>query len=223
MQSENSKYPILDNIDVPDDIIQVWQETLNILARFTDIPAALIMRVHSKEIEVFLSSKSEGNVYSKGEIASLDSGLYCETVMDTRKKLLVPNAKKDPVWDHNPDIKLGMISYCGMPLIWPNGEIFGTICILDKKENEYTQQQSELLEMFRDLVQISLKAIYSCHQLALDKAAMEELNKKLEIFNTIMVEREMRIIEMKKEINAMCKAMEQEPKYKEIEAYKPEI
>jgi len=33
----------------------------------------------------------------------------------------------------------------------------------------------------------------------------------------------MRIIEMKKEINAMCKAMEQEPKYKEIEAYKPEI
>ncbi|MEI7868728.1 MAG: hypothetical protein WCI11_12620 [Candidatus Methylumidiphilus sp.] len=49
-------------------------------------------------------------------------------------------ALKDPDWDHNPDIKLGMISYCGLPLTWPDGHIFGTLCILDEKENAHNQR-----------------------------------------------------------------------------------
>jgi len=35
--------------------------------------------------------------------------------MATRNELLVPNALKDPEWDHNPDIEFGMISYLGLP------------------------------------------------------------------------------------------------------------
>ena len=118
------KYPILDDIEVPEKEMENWQITIDMLAEIAGIPAALIMRVHAQEIEVFVSSDSPGNVYHHGEKILLDSGLYCETVMSTQRKLVVPNALKDPNWGHNPDIKLGMISYCGLPLTWPNGEIF---------------------------------------------------------------------------------------------------
>jgi len=154
------KYPTLDDIEVPEKEIENWQTTADILSKIANIPAALVMRVHADEIEVFVSSHSSGNVYHHGEKAPLDSGLYCETVMNTQHELLVPNALKDPLWDKNPDIALGMISYLGLPLNWPGGQLFGTICILDKQENAYSRWIRDLLERFRDSIQFRLKGIY---------------------------------------------------------------
>ncbi len=94
-----------------------------------DVPAALIVRVHPPTIEVFVASQSEGNLYQRGEEADL-MGLYYNWVMGKQEKLLVPNARKNPNWNENPDIRLGMISYLGYPLVWPNGDIFGTIVCL---------------------------------------------------------------------------------------------
>ena len=105
--------------DVPEDYLRKWQETINVLARVFDVPAGLIMRVLPEDIEVLVSSQSEGNPYEHGERAKLDTGLYCETVMATQAPLHVPDALKDPEWENNPDIALNMISYLGMPLHQP--------------------------------------------------------------------------------------------------------
>jgi len=137
-----------------------WQATTDLLAEIAGIPAALIMRVYAREIEVFVSSHSAGNVYRRGEKTVLDTGLFCEAVMSTRRELLVSNALKDPVWDSNPAVKLGMISYFGFPLSWPGGEIFGTLCILDKQENAYSERTRRLMERFRDSIQFNLASIY---------------------------------------------------------------
>ena len=154
------KYPILDEIDVPGKVIENWQITVDLLSKISNTPSALIMRVHAEDIEVFVSSHSAGNVYHVGERSPLNFNLYCETVMNTRNKLLVPNALQDPLWDKNPDIALGMISYCGLPVTWPGGQIFGTICILDKQENACSQLIFDLMERFRDSIQLSLIGIY---------------------------------------------------------------
>lgn len=169
VEVKNKKYPIIDDLKVPEDVIQSWQKNIDLLAKIVDVPAALIMRVHSNDIEVFLKSYSKGNVYKNGEKAMLDTGLYCETVMDSRSELLVPSATKDPDWDCNPDIELGMISYCGLPLIWPNGEIFGTICVLDVKENHYSKQYRDLLAQFQQSIQLSLQSIYNENELLNEK------------------------------------------------------
>jgi len=184
---KKAKYPIFDDIEVPEKVIENWQSTVDILAKISNVPAALIMRVHADEIEVFVSSHSAGNVYHAGEKAPLNNDLYCETVINTQRELLVPNALKDPLWDKNPDIKLGMISYCGLPVTWPGGRLFGTICILDKQENAYSRLIRDILERFRDSIQFSLAAIYEAslamHEIAERKqaeAALLESQAKLE-------------------------------------------
>ena len=115
---------------VPSQIIQKWQEVVDLLAEILRVPSALIMKVEPPSIRVFVRSETAGNPYERDELASLNTGLYCETVMKTRKLLLVPNALIDEEWNANPDIKLGMISYMGVPVAWPDGDIFGTICVL---------------------------------------------------------------------------------------------
>ena len=160
-------------LQVSEDIFQGWQQTVDLIAELARIPAALIMRVSQHEIEVFVSSDSQGNPYEKGMKEHLGNGLYCETVIEDQTQLLVPNALKDPDWDANPDIELGMISYCGLPLSWPNGEPFGTICMLDSDENCYTPQAINLLQRFQQTLETDLRIIFEKH-------SFEQANLQLE-------------------------------------------
>ncbi len=127
-------------------IVDKWQLLIDTAARLAQVPSGLIMRLNEKTIEVFLKSNTKGNPYEVGEEAKLDYGLYCENVIGTQKKLLVPDATKSNVWKkNNPDVDINMISYLGFPVNWPDGEVFGTVCLLDNKENKYNKDYENLL------------------------------------------------------------------------------
>lgn len=130
------------------------------LASLCDVPSALVMRVHTHDIEVYASAATGQTPYKVGDKERLDSGLYCEDVMARNAALLVPDATQDPEWCNNPDIKLGMISYLGFPLKWPDGKIFGTICILDRKNNAYTSKIEQTVDLFRSIVEDQLALVY---------------------------------------------------------------
>lgn len=153
-----SRNPILDEQEIPDGILESWQITTDLLAKIAMTPAARVMRALAHENEVLVASC--GSTYRRGEKSPLRTGRYCEAVMSTRDRVVVTNALKDPNWDHNPEIAQGMISYCGLPLTWPSGEIFGTLCLLDTKENAYQAPIHHLIERFRDSMQLNLADIY---------------------------------------------------------------
>ena len=158
--------------EVPEEYIRKWQKTIDVLAGIFNVPAGLIMRVLPQEIEVLVSSRTESNPYEPGEKANLETGLYCETVMATRAPLHVPDALKDPVWDANPDIELNMTSYIGMPLIWPDNSVFGTVCVLDGKQLASSQNHMQLVEQFKDLIERDFQMLVNNKQL---KDASREL------------------------------------------------
>src|ERR1700690_2112732 len=143
------------SIEVPSEIIQKWQEIVNLLAEIMHVPSASIMRVDPPHIKVFVSSTSEGNPCEPG---ALDTGPYCETVMKTGQPLLIPDALENEAWKANPYLRLGLVSYLGVPIGWPNGRIFGTICVRDNKRNEYSEAYLKLLLHFRDMLQADLKS-----------------------------------------------------------------
>jgi PAS domain S-box-containing protein len=118
------------------------------------------MRVDPPRIKVFVSSTSEGNPCEPG---ALDTGPYCETVMKTGQPLLVPDALENEAWKANPHVRLGMISYLGVPIAWPDGRLFGTICVRDNKRNEYSGAYLRLLLHFRDMLQADLKSFATLH------------------------------------------------------------
>jgi two-component sensor histidine kinase len=142
-----------------------WQHILDLAAHIIGVPAGLIMRIHEQDIEVFLSSQTDKNPYIPHETAQLQTGLYCETVVGKRQNLMVPNALTDPLWDHNPDIALDMVSYFGVPIRWPDGELFGTFCVLDRKERYYEDLHQDLIEQLRQIIEGDLKFLSHYHQL----------------------------------------------------------
>ena len=98
--------------EVDEHTLAGWQAIVNLMAKICDVPAGLIMRVTSADIEVFVSSQTDGNPYHVGDKERLaGSGLYCEHVVRTASSLHVPDARADDNWCNNPDIKLNMIAY----------------------------------------------------------------------------------------------------------------
>lgn len=163
------------DICIPNEMLDSWQIIANLLAETVSVPAALIMRVHEEHIEVFTANNNAAHPYHPGEKEPLNQTLYCETVIETGQKLHIPNAIIDPEWKNNPDAELGFIAYYGLPIYWPNGEPFGTICVLDKKENHFLQTYQVLLESFRDTIEAQLKTLYQ--------------NKRLQQLNTALKSR----------------------------------
>src|ERR1700752_269937 len=155
---------MLHSTQVPAEIMRKWQGIVDLLADIVRVPSALIMRVEPPNIKVLIASESRENPYEPDEEASLNTGLYCETVMSTRRPLLVPDALQDEAWKSNPDIKLGMISYLGVPISWPDGAIFGTICVLDRQSNGYSDLYVKLLLQWRDVLQADLTSIATSEQ-----------------------------------------------------------
>lgn len=139
-----------------------WQGLVDLMAEVLAVPAGLIMQVVGEDIEVAVSSRVEGNPYHVGERICLhDSGLYCETVIRTCAELHVPNALALERWRLNPDVELNMVSYLGYPLHWPDQSPFGTICVLDCKENHYSEKYKHIIQGLRDVVENDLKRDYT--------------------------------------------------------------
>lgn len=196
------------SVEIPLDTMQSWQEVVDIISRLANVPAALIMRLENEFIDVLVSSQSIGNPYITGHKDVCDgSGLYCEHVLKTGSKLLVPNALEDDKWKNNPDVELGMVSYLGFPIILPNRKHFGTICILDNKENPYSEDVERLMSKFKSLLESNLEIIFMNHILGDNNRRLSDYLHEIQLLRGIVP------------ICSGCKSIRIENEWRPIENY----
>ena len=165
-----------------EQLTQRWQAVINIIARHYDVPSCLVMKLEDEHIKVHLSSTTQpqDNPYAVGDKEHFkDSGLYCEYVINNQKMLQVSNALTNPEWDHNPDIKLGMIAYLGVPLCWPDKSPFGTLCVLDKKERVFPAEFEQLLLQLSQIFELDLSLAHEIEQRKKAQAELLQAQEKL--------------------------------------------
>lgn len=145
-------------------VLEEWQGVVDILAQTLRVPSAVITRFEAPMIEVVRTSQSEGNPYSSGlRVKMLDH--YCEGIFKTGRKVQIENAPEDPQWNNAPEIEYGIVSYLGLPIHYPDGDLFGTICVLDRTPNRYDKRSEKLLTHFRNLVEAHIQLAEKNRQL----------------------------------------------------------
>lgn len=110
------------NLKIPVEMLVNWQGLIEHVADIASIPTSLIMRLQPETIEVCVTNTHQKNPFHVGDAESLSGNLMCKTVIDSQQMLIVDNALKSERWCDNPDAKLGLISYCGLPINWPTGQ-----------------------------------------------------------------------------------------------------
>ena len=159
---------------IEEDVVDKWQDILDLAIQMFKVPNALIMRLHEDDLEVYAKSSNEENRFTKNKHAAIGVGHYCETVIGNDEMLMVEDATSDPLWKDNPDVKVGLTNYLGFPLKWPDGEVFGTMCLLDENNKTYEPEQIELLEALKGNIEKDLSLLDRNVQLT---KSLDELEK----------------------------------------------
>jgi transcriptional regulator with GAF, ATPase, and Fis domain len=171
---------IVSDTAIPDSILDKWQNVVDIMAEILLVPSAILTRVDPPEIEVVRSAQQKENPYKAGDKVAM-ANHYCETVITKKEKLHISYAPSDPAWYNAPEIKYGMYAYLGFPLCWPDGNIFGTICVLDNKENAFGNRYEKVLLEFRDVIETHLSLLVANEQLRKALAEVKILRGMLPI------------------------------------------
>lgn len=155
-----SKHPFISQ-----DLLEQWQTIMDILSIIMASPIALIMRYEATHFRVCVKNEAQSNPFEIGETVENGTGSYCESVINDDNPLLIENAILDEKWLHAPEVELGLINYLGFPLRWPNGDAFGTICILNTKAVSYSDKQQQLMLQIRNIVESNLELLEKNQQL----------------------------------------------------------
>ncbi|PXV60991.1 PAS domain S-box-containing protein [Halanaerobium congolense] len=146
------------NKKIPIEMQDKWQNIVNILVKTAGSSDALITRFDPPFLDVFKASDNLENIFAEGMRSRL-SGHYCEAVIKNEKKVMIVNALENSKWKDSIDAQAGLNAYLGYPLKWPDGKIFGTLCIHDKKIHHFSKNTQEIMLQFKELIESHLEII----------------------------------------------------------------
>ncbi len=136
-----------------DHFVSHWQLMVDLLARQADVPCALINRMDGSQLVLQVTNSNGKHPFFASQTMPLQLNSYCANVLRTQKPLHVADATQLPEMHDNPTAALGLVFYHGYPLYWPDGHLFGTICILDYFNRPMDEQHTQLLQLVKEAIE----------------------------------------------------------------------
>ena len=137
------------------------QRIVDLAARLTGTSAGLVNCRDGGHLEVGVAAATADAPFAPGLRLALDApGVYCATVIRSGEPLVVPDALRAAPWRDDPAGAPALRSYLGFPVRDPEGEMLGTICVLDRGPRAFGPEQVELLERLRDLAERHLAVVW---------------------------------------------------------------
>ncbi|QLE84951.1 MULTISPECIES: sensor domain-containing diguanylate cyclase [Shewanella] len=143
-----------------------WQRLVNTVADMFDAPSTFITQANVKGIEVLIASQTPDTHYKPGGYADFNTNVYCHQVVKNSQELYVKDASGEQRWADNPEYtEDNYVSYLGLPICWPDGSVFGTLCVLDTETTNYPQKYIDTLDLIKEIINSDLKHLYRENQL----------------------------------------------------------
>jgi two-component sensor histidine kinase len=146
--------------DLPAETRQKWQRLVNHVTMALHQPHSLITRLDRDTLYVLLHNESHDTTLIKYDKFPLGLGVYCETTMTGNSVNFVPDSLANEAWKNNPSVEFSLISYIGVPIRWPDGELFGTLCALGDKPMTNDQVLFEDITLFKSMVETDLHLLF---------------------------------------------------------------
>ncbi|MFT6914994.1 MAG: diguanylate cyclase (GGDEF)-like protein [Motiliproteus sp.] len=147
---------LLDVQDLPISIHK-WQQHVDLLATLFHAPSACIVQTISQGSQIVAASHRNAYTYPDGSFIPRDTEFFGHILADLKRELYIPDARNDICWANHQEVKqVGFISYLGIPVYWPSGLLFGSLCIQDRVPTSYRPEFFELLQTFGTLIESDL-------------------------------------------------------------------
>lgn len=132
-------------------VLSKWQNMLDFTANLFGVKVSMITRVQNHAIETILSNKgSEEDVV---RVQKIGEGSFCDTVIHNGAPLAVENVFNDEKWKKSSQNR---VAYLGVPIRWPDDEIFGTLTIENDQPLIFTDRYKDIMSSFEEIMNTDL-------------------------------------------------------------------
>jgi len=173
---EKARLAALRSYRILDTDAEAAFDDLTLLAsRICQTPIALITLIDEKR-QWFKSRVGTTLRETSREIA------FCDHAIRQREMFVIPDALADARFRDNPAVVLEprIRFYTGAPLINPEGQALGTLCVLDKKPRTLNPDQLEALDVLRRQVMAQLELRRNLRELQVALAARDRAESETE-------------------------------------------
>jgi len=152
---------------IPAIALLKWRNIADLLAEVAAVPAATINMVEEDGMRVIGVSQGPDRPFEQDALIKTKAGgkIYCAAVIQAHEKLIIPDARLSDFWKGSDGAKSGYIAYAGVPVFYPDGDIFGSICLFDRKPNNFEGPVLRLTEEFSEIITGHLSLIAKNTQL----------------------------------------------------------
>lgn len=129
-------------LDTPAE--EEFDQLTRIAAKLLEAPIALVSLVE-KDRQFFKSCT--GTIPEPFRSETPLSHSFCKHAVASGEPLVIDDARRHPLVQDNPAVRdLGVVAYLGIPLITPEKQALGTLCVLDNKPRPWSESQVEHLQ-----------------------------------------------------------------------------
>lgn len=166
-----------------------WQQLVNMMAELFDAASGVIVQYRQQTFNVVTTSENSNNFLEVNSAWPWDIKSFCRRIVETNDKLYVKDALNDDEWANVPPVAQGPVrSYLGYPLLWPDGSLFGSFCVIDNKATDYSPALEKTLGQLKLIVENDLRYvthIIETNELLAEKVKQEKQLKKLALYDQL--------------------------------------
>ena len=101
---------------------------------------------------------------------------FCQHLVPTSKPLVIADARLHALLHDNLAIaELGVVAYLGIPLISPDGQTLGSLCVIDTQAREWTEEEIDTLRELAAWATTEVKLRVTAQQLHAAEALRDDL------------------------------------------------
>lgn len=157
-------------LDTPPE--EVFDRITRLISKLVNVPVALISIV-DKDRQFFKSQIGVAEPWASRRETPL-SHSFCQYVVMSGNRLVVVDAREDPLLRNNLAIpELDVIAYAGMPIASSEGQILGSVCMIDSKPRDWTDDELAILEDLAGTVKIEIELREKLAELAEQNADLD--------------------------------------------------
>lgn len=137
-----------------------WQQTVDIMSELYGSVNGSIVQFRQNTFNVVVTSNNQENFLARDDFWPWEIKSFCRKIVETQEHLYVKSAQDHEHWKDAPPVAKGPVrSYCGLPLFWPDGSLFGTICVIDTSVSQYSSTLVKMLQQFSQIISSDLKML----------------------------------------------------------------
>ncbi len=153
------KEDIADDSDLSPYMLDNWKNIVNIMTDMMDVTAGFITKIGSTGLKILQARARSEVSFGEGDVLKL-SEVYCQEVINKNERVEIEDARQIDKWKGSAELEEGFVSYLGVPINFPaSDDIFGTLCVVDKKPREFTVAEKNLLLQLKNSVEDQMELI----------------------------------------------------------------